>query len=88
MEKVGIEHLEKAIEAVQTLGVAVKEISKEGIGLEDLPKALELLKKYEEFAEVISSIEDSIAEAKDIDSAEAVQLVVKLIAAFKAIKTA
>lgn len=85
-EKIGIEKLLKTIEAVQILAVAGKDIAKDGLGMEDLPKALELIKQYEMFISIVNEIDDAVLEVKDIDSAEAVELVVAMIAAFKAIK--
>lgn len=85
---VGIEKLLLLISAIQTLGTSGKLIAADGLGVDDLPKALELIKHYEEFIAVAKSFDEAIVEAKDIDSAEAVQLVIKLIAAVKAIKEA
>jgi len=87
-EKKGILNLLQVISAIKILGVAGVGISHDGIGAEDLPKALELIKQYETFISVAKNLSESISEAKDIDSAEAVQIVVSLIDAVKAIKAA
>ncbi len=74
------------IEAVKIAGVAVKEIAKDGVGVDDLPKALELLKKYELILAAVNDVELVVDEAKDIDSDEAVLIVTSLMSAIKAIK--
>lgn len=88
MDQKGILNLLALITAIETLGVAGKQIAKDGIKIDDLPKALELIKHYEDFAAVVTNFKESIEEAKDIDSAEAVQVVVALIGTVKAIKQA
>jgi len=76
------------VAAVKLVGVAAKEISKDGINIDDLPKALELLKKYDVLVEAVKDIEVIVDEAKDIDSLEAVAVVTALMDAIKAIKEA
>ena len=76
----------EVIEAVKIVGVAVKEIAKDGVGIDDLPKALELLKKYELILAAVNDVELVVDEAKDIDSDEAVLIVTSLMSAIKAIK--
>jgi len=84
----GIKNLLEVIAALKVAAVAGKEISKDGIHVDDLPKALELVKKYEVFFAAVDDIELVIEEGKDIDSVEAVQIVTELMAALKAIKEA
>lgn len=76
----------EVIEAVKIVVVAVKEIAKDGVGVDDLPKALELLKKYELILAAVNDVKLVVDEAKDIDSAEAVLIVTSLMSAIKAIK--
>lgn len=83
-----VKNILEVIEAVKVAGVAGKEIAKDGIDLSDLPKALELIKKYDVFVSAVTDAKLVIDEAKDIDSAEAVQIVSALMAALKAIKEA
>ena len=83
-----VKNLLEIIEAIKVAGVAGKEIAKDGIDISDLPKALELIKKYDMFVAAVSDAKVAIDEVKDIDSEEAVVVVVALMAALKAIKTA
>ena len=76
----------EVIAAVELLGVAGKQIAKDGIAIDDLPKALELLKKYDVLVAAVEGISDVVDEAKDIDSAEAVLVVTALMATIKKIK--
>ena len=76
----------EVIAAVELLGVAGKEIAKDGIAIDDLPKALELIKKYDVLVAAVDRIGDVVDEAKDIDSAEAVLIVTALMATIKKIK--
>ena len=76
----------EVIAAVELLGVAGKEIAKDGIAIDDLPKALELIKKYDVLVAAVDGIGDVVDEAKDIDSAEAVLIVTALMATIKKIK--
>ena len=76
----------EVIEAVKIVGVAVKEIAKDGVAIDDLPKALELLKKYELILAAVNDVKLVVDEAKDIDSAEAVLIVTSLMSAIKSIK--
>ena len=76
----------EVIAAVELLGVAGKEIAKDGIAIDDLPKALELIKKYDVLVAAVDGIGDVVDEAKDIDSAEAVIIVTALMATIKKIK--
>ena len=78
----------EVIAAVELLGVAGKEIAKDGIAIDDLPKALELLKKYDVLVAAVDGIGEVVDEAKDIDSAEAVIIVTALMATIKKIKEA
>ena len=78
----------EVIAAVELLGVAGKQIAKDGIAIDDLPKALELLKKYDVLVAAVDGIGEVVDEAKDIDSAEAVVIVTALMATIKKIKEA
>ena len=76
----------EVIAAVELLGVAGKQIAKDGVAIDDLPKALELLKKYDVLVAAVDGIGEVVDEAKDIDSAEAVIIVTALMATIKKIK--
>ena len=78
----------EVLEALKVAAVAVKEISKDGIKIDDLPKALELLKNFKVFTVAVEGVGEFGSEFKDIDSAEAVVIVSKLMEALKAVKEA
>lgn len=83
-----VKNILEVIAAVRLLAVSGKEIAKGGLNIEDLPKILELLKKYEVIIDSIDDIELMIDEAKDMDATEAVVVVTALMNAIKSIKEA
>lgn len=81
METKGIKELSEVIAAAEVLGVAVKKVMKDGkIGLDDAAVLVELGAQFSTFAAAIEGVKEIPAEAKDIDSQEAVALVGKLYA--------
>lgn len=83
-----VKNILEVIAAIKLLGISVKEIAKDGITIDDLPKALELLKKYEVILNAVDDVKLVIDEAKDIDTTEAVLVVTSLMDAIKSIKEA
>lgn len=83
-----VKNLLEVIKAVEVVGVSVKGIAKDGIAIDDLPKALELIKKYEVLVAAVEDVKMIVDEVKDIDSSEAVVVVTSLMSAIKAIKEA
>ena len=83
-----IKNILELLSAVELLAVSGKQIAKDGIGVEDLSKVLELAKKYQVFLDAIKDIGLVVDEAKDIDSAEAIAVVGKLMSVIKNIKEA
>lgn len=83
-----VKNILELIAAIKLVGVSAKEIAKDGIAIDDLPKALELLKKYEVILAAVNDIKLVVDEAKDIDTAEAVVIVTALMDAVKSIKEA
>lgn len=83
-----VKNILELIAAIKLVGVSAKEIAKDGIAIDDLPKALELLKEYEVVLAAANDIKLVVDEAKDIDTAEAVVIVTALMDAVKSIKEA
>lgn len=88
MEKKGIEGILLLLVAVQAVGVPAAKSLKGGLGAEDLPHLLEIVKEHQKIIDAVQAIDDIIPEAKDIDAAEAIIVVQKLIEVGKAIKEA
>ena len=81
MEQKGIKEMMELLAAVEVLGVAVKEVMKDGkIGLEDAGALVKLGSQFGVFAAAIEGIKEIPAEAKDIDAQEAIEIVGKLYA--------
>jgi hypothetical protein len=83
-----VKNIVEVLNAIELLGVAGKQIAKDGIAIDDLPKALELVKKYQVILDAVNDVELVIDEAKELDSAEAILLVSKLMSVIKNIKEA
>jgi hypothetical protein len=83
-----VKNILEVLAAIELLGVSGKEIAKDGLGIDDLPKALELVKKYQVILDAVNDVKLVVDEAKDIDSAEAVLIVTKLMSVVKNIKEA
>jgi hypothetical protein len=83
-----VKNIVEVLNAIELLGVAGKQIAKDGIGIDDLPKALELVKKYQVILDAVNDVELVIDEAKELDSSEAIVLVSKLMSVIKNIKEA
>lgn len=83
-----VKNILEVIAALKLLVVSGKEIAKDGVNIDDLPKALELLKKYEVIMNAINDVELVVDEAKDMDTTEAVLVVTSLMNAIKEIKEA
>jgi hypothetical protein len=85
----GIKELSELIEGVEAIGVpAAKALADGKINALDLPHALDLVKSHQKIIDAVSGLDEVVPEAKDIDAAEAVLLVQKLIAVGKSIKEA
>lgn len=88
-EKIGTDKIEKIVESVKHLAVAAKKISADKkVDLADLPAAMELLVKLPSIVESLSAFKEVIAQGKDLDVAEVVELIKKIDAAVKEVEKA
>lgn len=88
-EKKGIEEALEILEGIKAVGVPLKAALADGkINALDLPHALALLKNHEILIQAIEGAGNIPAEAKDIDSQEAVIIASKVFEVIKAIKEA
>lgn len=83
-----VKNIIEVLEAVKTIGVPAKQALKDGLDAGDLPKLLEIIKKYQVLVDAVDNIGEVVEEAKDIDSQEAVVVVLKAFEVVKAIKEA
>jgi hypothetical protein len=87
-EPKGIKDIIEVLEGIKVIGVPLKAALKDGLSVADLPKLLDIVKQYQVIIDAVEGIGDVIPEAKDIDSAEAVVIVAKVMEVIKAIKEA
>jgi hypothetical protein len=83
-----VKNIIEVLEAIEAVGVPAKQALKDGLDVNDLPKLLELVKKYQVLIDAVDNIAEVVDEAKDIDSQEAVQVVLKAFQVAKSIKEA
>jgi len=83
-----VKNIIEVLEAIKVIGVPAKQILKDGVDASDLPKLLEVVKKYQVLVDAIDGVGEVVEEAKDIDSQEAVVVVLKAFEVVKAIKEA
>jgi hypothetical protein len=86
----GIKESKELLAGVELAAVAGIEIAKDGLGVEDISKALELIKKSDVLIEAVKGIDGIDEEIKDLDQAELIELgtiafslVKKIVAASK-----
>jgi len=87
----GIKETKELLAGIELVAVSGIEIAKDGLGVDDVPKALELIKKAEVILEAGKGINLIDDELKDLDQAELLELgaisynlVKKIVAASKA----
>lgn len=89
MSQLGTEKIEKVVDALGHVVVAGKKISADKkVSIEDLPAAMELIKKVPEIVEAFKALDEVWKEAKDVDVQEAVELILKINAKVKEIEKA
>lgn len=87
MEKVGIKETMEVLEGVKALGVHGKAILADGkVSVADLPVLMGLVADAQKIVDAVQGIEGVMAEAKDLDEAEALAIVSKVFEVVKAIK--
>jgi hypothetical protein len=75
------------LNAVEVLAIAGAKIAKDKkVGMEDLPAAIELAKKFDVVLEAIKDIDQIDEEVKDLDEAELIAIVSKILLISKSIK--
>lgn len=75
------------LNAVEVLAVAGSKIAKDKkVNAEDLPAAIELVKKFDVILEAIKDIDKLDEEVKDLDEAELIAIVSKVLLIAKSVK--
>jgi len=75
------------LSAVEVLAIAGAKIAKDKkVGMDDLPAAIELAKKFDLVLEAIKDIDQIDEEVKDLDESELIALVSKVLMISKSIK--
>lgn len=87
---VGIKESKELLAGIELLAVSGLEIAKDGLGADDLAKAIELIKKVDVILAAVKGIDGIDEEIKDLDQAELIELgtlcfalVKKIVAASK-----
>jgi hypothetical protein len=73
-KKVGLKETLEIVKAVKLLAVTGVEIGKDGLGVEDIAKALELVKKLDVVFEAVKGLHLVDDELKDLEQDELLQL--------------
>jgi len=87
-EKKGIKECLEMLDGLELLSVKGLEIAKDGLELNDIPKALEVFKQYEVLVAAVKGSGEILAEVKDIDQAELMELGARVLGMVKKIKEA
>lgn len=84
-----IDKIELLLEQVKILGIAGKQIMKDGkVDLADLPVLMSLLPQISQMIEATKGISEAFGELKDLDAAEGLAVVKKLYEVGNAIEQA
>jgi len=87
MEAKGIKETLELLVAIEALAVAGAKIAKDKkVGVDDLPTAVELLKKLDVVLSGIKDIDQLDEEVKDLDEAELIAIVSKILIIAKSVK--
>ena len=87
-EKKGLKESLELIKALELVGVKGVEIAKGGLGAEDIPAAIELLKEVNVLIEGVKGVGEIGEEMKDLEQEELIQLGLALFGAYKKIASA
>lgn len=89
MEGKGIKETLELLDGLKVIGVTGSKVFADGkIKLDDLPKLLELGKKFEVIKEAVLGVDQIKDEVKDLDQEEIMQLVAKILELASAMKEA
>lgn len=84
-----IDKLMLILDQIEKLGVGTKKIMSDGkVNMEDLPVAVGMLSEVSGMIEAFKGATEALAEAKDLDSVEGLEIVKKLYEIGKAIEQA
>jgi hypothetical protein len=87
-EKKGLKESLELIKAIELLGVSGFDIAKDGLGVDDISKAVDLLKQINVIIEGIKGVGEISGEIKDLDQEELIQLGLSLFGCYKKIAEA
>jgi len=88
-ESKGVSNILEVLSAISLLANGGKKILKDGkVNLEDVPAALELIKKVDVIVAAVKDVKDVIPEAKDLSQEEVAVLLASLMSAVKSFQEA
>lgn len=88
-EAKSVKELKELIIAIEPVAVFVKKVAADKkVGLDDLPYLIDLSKQLDTIAEGAQDVDQILAELKDLDEAEVMEVIGQLIKLAKAIKAA
>lgn len=87
-KELGIKESLELVAGIELVTVSTLDIAKDGLGADDIPKALELVKKSDVIVEAVKGIDLVDDEVKDLDQAELIQLGTATFAMIKKIVAA
>lgn len=87
-KELDIKNIKEVFEALKIIAVSGVKIAKDGVGLDDIKEAVELVKQYEVFEAAVKDIKLVVDEAKDIDQGEAAILLGLAFDIIKSVKEA
>jgi urease gamma subunit len=87
-EKKGLKESLELLKAIELIGVSGLEIAKDGLGVDDISKAVDLLKQINVIIEGVKGVGEIGAEIKDLDQEELIQLGLALFGSYKKIAEA
>lgn len=82
-----IKETKELLEGLQVAGVAIAKIAKDKkVNAEDLPVLVEVASKFETLVSAFAGVSEIPAELKDLDEAEVLAIITKLMVIGKAVK--
>lgn len=87
-EKKGLKESLELLKAIELIGVSGIEIAKDGLGADDIVKAVDLLKQINVIIEGVKGVGEIGGEIKDLDQEELIQLGLALFGSYKKIAEA